>query len=399
MYRSCLWCNAALGHNDVLPSFPVGRRFAFDARKGRLWVICPHCDRWNLTPLDERWEAIEQCEKLFRDTRLRWSTDRIGLAQLAEGIDLVRIGDALRPELAAWRYGRMLARIAAPAASGSARALAVVARAVLGAAEAAERAAGRAARVTRPLADRLLTPLHDVAPRGEDVQLWWRLHVHGDKIAHVTGAHDGEKIVPAVVRYRHLAHAELVRPNDRADPWRLDVPHDEGVLTLRGTDGLRVAGKLLAGLNTRWPHGETVRLAVRKLEDAGFPDGFFHRVISLAMRTRWGRVHEDHVLPAAYVPGPVSTTTEALALYITNRSFWGRGGIGSESRTPLPRINAVDRLALEMAANEDVERRALEGELAELEAAWREAEEIAAIADRLPNVRSRVALGFAPSPA
>src|SRR5215211_1905655 len=112
MYRSCLWCNASLGHNELLPSFPVGCRFAFDARKGRLWVICPHCDRWNLTPLDERWEAIEQCERLFRGTRLRWSTDRIGLAQLAEGrgIDLVRVGDALRPELAAWRYGRMLAR-------------------------------------------------------------------------------------------------------------------------------------------------------------------------------------------------------------------------------------------------------------------------------------------------
>ena len=77
-----------------------------------------------------------------------------------------------------------------------------------------------------------------------------------------------------------------------------------------------------------------------------------------------------------------------FALYITSRSFWGRGGIGSESRTPLPRIQAVDRLALEMAANEDVERRALEGELAELEAAWREAEEIAAIADRLPNARA-----------
>jgi hypothetical protein len=47
----------------------------------------------------------------------------------------------------------------------------------------------------------------------------------------------------------------------------------------------------------------------------------------------------------------------------------------------------VDRLALEMAANEDSERRAMEGELAELEAAWREAEEIAAIADNLLKLR------------
>jgi hypothetical protein len=36
-----------------------------------------------------------------------------------------------------------------------------------------------------------------------------------------------------------------------------------------------------------------------------------------------------------------------------------------------------------MAVNEENERRALEGELAFLEAAWNDAEEIAAIADRL----------------
>ena len=36
-----------------------------------------------------------------------------------------------------------------------------------------------------------------------------------------------------------------------------------------------------------------------------------------------------------------------------------------------------------MAANEDIERRALLGELEALHAAWRDAEEIAAIADEL----------------
>jgi hypothetical protein len=39
------------------------------------------------------------------------------------------------------------------------------------------------------------------------------------------------------------------------------------------------------------------------------------------------------------------------------------------------------RLALEMVSHEESERRALEGELAILEDAWREAEEIAAISD------------------
>jgi hypothetical protein len=41
------------------------------------------------------------------------------------------------------------------------------------------------------------------------------------------------------------------------------------------------------------------------------------------------------------------------------------------------------RLALEMALHEEQERRALAGELVELELAWREAEEVAAIADNL----------------
>jgi hypothetical protein len=44
------------------------------------------------------------------------------------------------------------------------------------------------------------------------------------------------------------------------------------------------------------------------------------------------------------------------------------------------------RLAMEMAAHEDAERRALEGELVDLERHWREAEELAAIADALPLV-------------
>ena len=41
------------------------------------------------------------------------------------------------------------------------------------------------------------------------------------------------------------------------------------------------------------------------------------------------------------------------------------------------------RIALEMICHEDQERRALEGELHELEAMWRDAERIASIADNL----------------
>src|ERR687893_2823138 len=114
MYHTCLFCHADLGANESVEHFPVGRRLAFDAAKGRLWVVCPRCARWNLTPLEERWEAIEQCERHYRGTRLRASTNNVGLARLRSGLELVRIGPALYPEIASWRYGaRLLQRDAA----------------------------------------------------------------------------------------------------------------------------------------------------------------------------------------------------------------------------------------------------------------------------------------------
>jgi len=64
MYSTCLFCNSPLGANESVEAFPVGKRLAFDQAKGRLWVVCPKCERWNLTPLEERWEAIEQTETL-----------------------------------------------------------------------------------------------------------------------------------------------------------------------------------------------------------------------------------------------------------------------------------------------------------------------------------------------
>ena len=110
MYQTCMFCNKPLRTNEVVEEFPVGRRLAFDEAKGRLWVVCRSCERWNLTPLEERWEAVETCEKLFRDTQLRSSTENIGLARHPEGLELVRIGKPLRPEFAAWRYGDQFGR-------------------------------------------------------------------------------------------------------------------------------------------------------------------------------------------------------------------------------------------------------------------------------------------------
>lgn len=106
MYSVCMFCNRTLGQNEVIETFPIGRRLAFDPDKGRLWVVCRKCERWNLTPMEERWEAIEDCERLFRDTRVRSSTDNVGLCRLTEGLELVRIGRPMRPEFAALEVRR-----------------------------------------------------------------------------------------------------------------------------------------------------------------------------------------------------------------------------------------------------------------------------------------------------
>lgn len=101
MFTRCIHCTADLGRNEAFDVFPVGTRLAFDAAKGRLWVVCRACDRWNLSPLAERWEAVEAMERRFRDSRLRVSTDHVGLARFEEGVDLIRIGEPQRPEMAA----------------------------------------------------------------------------------------------------------------------------------------------------------------------------------------------------------------------------------------------------------------------------------------------------------
>ena len=64
---------------------------------------------------------------------------------------------------------------------------------------------------------------------------------------------------------------------------------------------------------------------------------------------------------------------------VTRRSPWR----SRDWSTGLFALNSVQRLALEMALHEEAERSAMQGELAALELAWREAEEIAGIADSL----------------
>jgi hypothetical protein len=338
VYRTCLFCHVDLGQNDFVEGLDVGRRIAFDASKGRLWVVCTECGRWNLTPFEERWEAIEECERLFRATRLRVSTDNIGLAQPRFGFELVRIGDALRGEIAAWRYGtKLLTR--ATSIAGYAKNLGVNTNAVM----------------------KLRT-----VPRRHEVLA--RVPVGSQR---------------AAIRYAHLPDAEILRP-DSDEIWRVRVRCDQGVTTVEGEEAMKVARVLLTALNDGSAPERMVRAAVLKLDDAGHSDNYFARVGALAMATSWGRRPVSRGLAQTeYDTRTSHGIAERLIVRLTTRSFWSRGGTGSEERSLLHRLPDVDRLALEMAANEDAERKALAGELAALQEAWREAEEVAAIADHL----------------
>lgn len=107
MYTTCAFCSAKLDGDGGPSGLGVGRRIAFDEWKGRLWVVCPKCARWNLTPLDDRLERIEVVARTARDGHLLASTEQVSLLRW-QHYDLIRVGKPPRVELAGWRYGERL---------------------------------------------------------------------------------------------------------------------------------------------------------------------------------------------------------------------------------------------------------------------------------------------------
>src|SRR5574341_1432280 len=104
MYSTCAFCGGPFAGNGEPSGLGVGRRLAFDSGRGRLWVVCGKCARWNLAPLEERWEAIEVLEREAATGRLRAHTSQISLIAL-ERLELVRVGRPPLLESAVWRIG------------------------------------------------------------------------------------------------------------------------------------------------------------------------------------------------------------------------------------------------------------------------------------------------------
>ncbi len=321
MYQTCLFCTRALGSNRVVERFPVGRRLAFDSEKGRLWVICRRCLRWNLTPIEERWEAIEECERIYRGTPVRVSTENIGIARHPEGLDLVRIGKARRREFAAWRYmhrfRRRMFRTNGALATHYAALLAVDVG--------------------------FLSFPTGVVPVGGAVFLAWffmrtigRVRVGGDAAA------DGAGDPSEVIRFRFKDHWSIrLLPDDGEPGFGVEVRKPTRRAWFGGEDARRVAAAVIPAFNPAGGTRRKVELAVAEIESSGHPSRFITDTANMG--------HRGWKLPEGHIQSFPQTT----------------------------------KLALEMALHEERERRALEGELWILEQAWKEAEEIAAISDDL----------------
>lgn len=331
MYSTCIFCQRPLGSNDVLESFPVGRRIAFDAEKGRLWVVCGRCERWNLSPLEERWEAIEDAERLFRDTRLRVSTEHVGLARLREGLELVRVGRPMRPEFAAWRYGDQFGR--------RRRRAILIGAGVLGA-------------VGTVAVAGFMTGFISFSVLAQSGNFYSAYVNHRTLVRVPTG--DGGVIK---LKQRELSEARIKRGEENdlvvqftgsslmGEPWAFAGPEAE-----------RVAALLMPRVNAGGARRDAVQQSVQEIERAGGPGEFITELLNEPLLPSWLRKNKN----------------EGIAV----------GGL------PLSH-----RLAFEMALHEEQERRALQGELKGLELAWRAAEEVAGIADNLlvpDNVRDRL---------
>ncbi|MEP6764470.1 MAG: hypothetical protein ABJB66_09180 [Gemmatimonadaceae bacterium] len=334
MFATCLVCHRALGANDVIETFPVGRRLAFDEKTGRLWVICKSCGHWNLSPLEERWEAVESCEKLYRETRIRTATENIGLAKLNEGLDLVRIGKPLRPEFAAWRYGpRMIARQRKAALITVGGVLATGAGAIVVAGVAVSAAtliATSAFGITLLQVGRVGLGKYLDYRQNEQVMM----KVSGPK-GHVYRLRRGD------------LRTVSLEPDNGPEGWRLVMPHEWGRLDLTGINAKFAAGQVLAHLNAKGASRSAVNIAATRISDAGGTQEFIRNAIALRDKRR------------------------SAGLLMRDDSFDSFG------------LNNEERLAVEMAMHEDAEQSAMQGELAALEQAWKDAEEIGAIADRM----------------
>ncbi len=364
MLSRCLFCHRDLPPNEALEHFPVGRRVAFDPVRGRLWAVCPACRRWNLAPMEERWEALEELEKTVKDrARLLSQTDNIALLRTPE-LEIVRVGRANLTEEAWWRYGVELVR-----RRRTYQIVTVAGVAAVGALLAGGVAAGASV-----------------------FGSWWgftqvarQLPKLGRRLKFGGTAWRGRAVCP-----RCGSELTSIPFKERGALAAAGTPDAGLALQLRCLHCERATGRI--GLSygrlaraERWPdpmdgrRGQ--RMSERKRRRYGeLPppaEGTGYLITGLEAEHLFRRV----LAYQNYAGGKEAQVRDATALIQQAGSApsLARGLVAPGRR--LATVDATSAIALEIAVNEDRERRLLELELAELEQRWREEEELAAIVD------------------
>jgi len=367
----------------VLEAFPVGERIAFDLARGRLWALCPRCRSWNLAPLEERWEAVEAAERLFESAVVGASTHQMALGRVADGTELIRVGGAREVELAGWRYGRELTgrwrrhRRLALAGGGLGLGLALLPAVGTGTVASVGLGVGavtlllRRIRKNRPIFRRQVSDFEAPDEDLPGIVIEPGSHLRGgtdggDKDGGDKDRGAGEQLTPVrLFRERDVERLLLVPGPEEAGGWRLMVDRwYRPPMELERREAERSLRAMLAVWNPWGGSPRQVERAVARVRELGSVDqesgladwesGLADRVLARAARDlNEGHAWEHHL---------------AWPFRDTARIQWA---------------DPTLRLALEVAANEEVERRALEGELRLLQREWAEAEELAAIADTL----------------
>jgi len=362
MYIRCVSCARDLGRNAEVPGFAVGRRLAFDRGTGRLWVICPHCEEWNLALLETRWEAVEACELLVGEAEARVTGGAMGFARTRGGLQLLRVGGFGRDDIANWRYGRIIARR---------RQWALVAMGLVAASVAA------------------LSIWAALVSRSEAVGVWcvgvlgysaWWQYQRAPGAVILGRTSGGRRFLAWGVRLEGVSlHAEALHDESHDAPHggpELRVPGLWRDAVYRGRDALEVLARLLARRSWSALGDADVRDAVEQVDRAERPEPQEQsesRPARSSRRRRKQRGTRGPIPAAPIAPAPLPPAPPA----------WHRIARDARGGLVMRNLSISEQLALEMAIREEIERRDMQREAAASRADWTAADEVGRISDDL----------------
>jgi len=322
----CLFCHRPFDQGWRFGGLPPAWRLAFDSGRDRIWVICDACFRWNLWPPEEQGGAISALERMVGDRgRVLARTDNVTLLAIGDMI-ILRVGDAGLGERSYWRYGRdALAREQDYLSRG-----AKLSAYAYGALAAVAESVGLGDKNFKVRFEEGFTA-HVLRWRRFGWAAWF-----------------GRLRCPSCGSFLRAARFDLSWwfypmlddggalalgvPCPRCDPWT-----PEKVYHLQGYEAESVLRRVLAYQNITGAVEGTLEAAVREVEEKGTPEAFLESI--------------------------------------------------ARDSPFLRELTFPQAVALEIALNEGLERRALEREARALEFMWRREEELARIMDEELNPR------------